>query len=208
LKRPSFRLTRGNARGSEVNDVRSICAAVAKAPNLSLTVYKTATYSISQGFDGTTAWSQDQNGRVSDAIALDTARAKRGADVQEPLNLRKQYAQMTVEGIDTVNGRETYVVVGIPQGDTPERLYFDARTGLLLRKVTVLPTPIGQSPFQTDYDDYRDTGSGVKFPFLIQMNPANPRTELAPSATVRITEVDDTTAMDASRFARPATPAR
>jgi photosynthetic reaction center cytochrome c subunit len=179
-----------------------------KAPNLSLTVYKTATYSISQGFDGTTAWSQDQNGRVSDAIALDTARAKRGADVQEPLNLRKQYAQMTVEGIDTVNGRETYVVVGIPQGDTPERLYFDARTGMLLRKVTVLPTPIGQSPFQTDYDDYRDTDSGVKVPFLIQMNPANPRTELAPSATLRITKVDDTTAIDASRFARPATPAR
>jgi hypothetical protein len=64
------------------------------------------------------------------------------------------------------------------------------------------------SPFQTDYDDYRDTGSAVKFPFLIQMNPANPRTELAQSATLRITKVDDTTARDASRFARPATPAR
>jgi hypothetical protein len=175
-----------------------------KAPNLSLTVYKTATYSISQGFDGTTAWSQDQNGRVTDAIPLDVARAGRAADVQEPIHLKQQYGQMTVAGIETVNNREAYVVVGVPKGDTPERLYFDIRTGLLLRKVTVLPTPVGESPFQTDYDDYRDTGSGVKFPFLIQMNPANPRTELAPTATLRVTKVDDTTAIDVMKFTKPA----
>jgi hypothetical protein len=35
-----------------------------------------------EAFDGTTAWSQDQNGRVTDAIALDVARAKRGADAR------------------------------------------------------------------------------------------------------------------------------
>jgi hypothetical protein len=174
-----------------------------KAPNLSLTVYRTATYAISQGFDGTTAWSQDQNGRVVDAISLDTARARRAADFHEPLNLKQEYAQMTVEGVEIVNNREAYVVVATPKGDTPERLYFDTRTGLLLRKLTVLPTPIGRSPFQTDFDDYRDTGSGVKFPFLIQMNPANPRTELAPTATLRVTRVDDTTAIDASKFVKP-----
>ena len=111
---------------------------------------------------------------------------------------------MTVEGIERVDNRDTYVIVGVPQGDTPERLYFDTQTGLLVRKITVLPTPIGESPFQTDFDDYRDTGSGVKFPFLIQMNPANPRTELAPSATLRITRVDDATAIDAAKFTRPA----
>ena len=44
----------------------------------------------------------------------------------------------------------------------------------------------------------------MKFPFLIQMNRANPRTELAPSATLRITKVDDTTDIDASKFAKPA----
>jgi photosynthetic reaction center cytochrome c subunit len=179
-----------------------------KAPNLSLTLYRTATYTIAQGFDGATAWSQDQNGRVADAIALDTARARRAADFHEALNLKQQYARMTVEGIEKVNTRDAYVVVAVPQGDTPERLYFDTQTGLLLRKLTVLPTPIGQSPFQTDFDDYRDTGSGVKFPFLIQMNPANPRTELAPSATLRITRVEDNAAIEASRFTKPVAGAR
>ena len=80
---------------------------------------------------------------------------------------------MTVTGIESVNNRDAYLVVGVPQGDSPESLYFDTQTGLLLRKQTVLPTPIGDSPFQMDFDDYRDTGSGVKFPFLIHMSPSN-----------------------------------
>ena len=175
-----------------------------KAPNLALTVYRTATYTISQGFDGAKAWSQDQQGRIVDAIALDTARAKRAADFHEAVNLKQEYAQMTVQGIEKVDNRDAYVIVAVPQGDTPERLYFDTQTGLLLRKLTVLPTPIGQSPFQTDFDDYRDTGSGVKFPFLMQMNPANARTELAPSATLRVTKVEDNVSIDATKFTRPA----
>lgn len=175
-----------------------------KAPNLSVTIYRTATFAISQGFDGTRAWSQDQAGRVTDAVALDAARARRAADFFEPLNLKQQYPQMTVRGIEKVNNRDAYVVVGVPQNDTPERLYFDTQTGLLLRKVSVLPTPVGDSPFQMDFDDYRDTGSGVKFPFLIQMNPANPRTELAPSATLRVSKVEDNVAVEDSKFIKPA----
>ena len=62
----------------------------------------------------------------------------------------------------------------------------------------MLPTP-----FRPTTTDYRDTGSGVKFPFLIQMNPANPRTELAPSATLRVDKVDDTTAIDVAKFVKP-----
>jgi outer membrane lipoprotein-sorting protein len=175
-----------------------------KAPNLAVTIYRAPTYAISEGFDGTTAWSQNQAGRVTEPVKLDIGRAARAADLYEPLNLKRQYAQMTVRGIETVNGRDAYLVVGVPQGDKPESLYFDTQTGLLLRKQTVLPTPIGDSPFQMDFEDYRDTGSGVKIPFVIHMNPANPRTELAPTATLRITKVEDNTAIDDAKFVKPA----
>jgi hypothetical protein len=175
-----------------------------KAPNLSVTVYRTAGYAISQGFDGTTAWAQDQAGRVTEPVKLDVARAMRAADFYEPLNLKREYAQLTLRGVESVNGRDAYAVVGVPPGDAPEWLYFDTQSGLLLRKQTVLPTPIGNSPFQVDFEDYRDTGSGVRFPFLIQMNPANPRTELAPSATLRITKVEDNGPIDGAKFAKPA----
>jgi hypothetical protein len=174
-----------------------------KAPNLTATIYRTPTYAISQGFDGTVAWSQDQMGRVADAVKLDARRAMRAADFYEPLNLKRQYAQMTVRGIERVNDRDAYVVVGVPQDDTPEWLYFDTQTGLLLRKQTVLPTPVGNSPFRMDFEDYRDTGPGVKLPFLIHMNPANPRTELAPEATLRVTKVEANLPIEASKLARP-----
>jgi hypothetical protein len=175
-----------------------------KAPNLAVTIYRSSAYAISEGFDGTTAWSQNQAGRVSEPVKLDVGRAARAADFYEPLNLKRQYAQIAVRGIESVNGRDAYLVVGVPQGDKPESLYFDTQTGLLLRKQTVLPTPIGDSPFQTDFEDYRDTGSGVKVPFVIHMNPANARTELAPNATLRITKVEDNPAIDNAKFAKPA----
>jgi len=179
-----------------------------RAPNLAVTTYRAPTYAISQGFDGTTAWSQDQAGRVTEPVTVDVARAARSADFYEPLNLKRQYAQLTVRGIEKVNGRDAYLVVGIPQGDKPESLYFDTQTGLLLRKQTVLPTPIGDSPYQVDFDDYRDTGSGVKFPFLMRMTPANSRTELAPEATLRVSSVKDNTPIEESKFVKPVTRSR
>ena len=101
-----------------------------------------------------------------------------------------------------MNGRDAYWLVGVPRRQAGIAV-FDTQTGLLLRKQTVLPTPIGDSPFQTDFDDYRDTGSGVKFPFLIHMNPANARTELAPEATLRVIKVEDNVAIDNAKFAKP-----
>ncbi len=175
-----------------------------KAPNLSVTIYRAPAFSIAEGFDGTAAWTQNQAGRVLDPVKLDAGRAARAADFYEPLNLKRQYAELTVRGIEKVNGRDAYLVVGVPAGDRPESLYFDTQTGLLLRKQTVLPTPIGDSPFQTDYDDYRDTGSGVRLPFLIHMSPANARTELAPDATLRVIKVEDNTAIDDAKFVKPA----
>jgi hypothetical protein len=54
-----------------------------------------------------------------------------------------------------------------------------------------------------DYDDYRDTGSGVKFPYTITMSPANPRTVLSGTATLYVTKVQDNAPLDSSKFAKP-----
>jgi hypothetical protein len=175
-----------------------------KAPNLSVTIYRAPTFSIAEGYDGTTAWSQNQAGRVADPVKVDAGRAARAADFYEALNLKQEYAELVVRGIERVNGHDAYLVVGTPAGDKPESLFFDTQTGLLLRKQSVLPTPIGDSPFQTDYDDYRDTGSGVKVPYLVHMSPAGARTELAPDTTLRVIKVEDNPALDYARFVRPA----
>lgn len=174
-----------------------------KAPNLVLDVYRTPAYTIADGFDGTKSWSQSAQGRVSEALAIDQSRAKRTSDFYEPLDLKKEYSQIRVAGVELVHGRAAYVLICEPQGDIPEKLYFDTLTGLLLRKWTALPTQAGNSPFQVDFDDYRDTGSGVKFAYLIKMYPASSRTELAPTATINVSKVEDNVAIENAKFNEP-----
>jgi hypothetical protein len=110
---------------------------------------------------------------------------------------------MVVRGLTRVNDRDAYEVVGTLKGDLPERFYFDAVTGLLLRKATVLPTPVGDSPYEVNYADYRDTGSGVKFPYLITINPPGPRTTLYGSSQLVVTKVQDNAPLDNAKFAMP-----
>ncbi len=178
-----------------------------KAPNLYLNIYKTPTYTISEGFDGTNVWAQDQNGRVTEPVKLDVDRAKRMADFYEPLNLKREFASMTVRGVDTIDGHQVYVVVGTPQGDTPETLYFDVLSGLLVRRMNYLTTPVGGSPYRRNYDDYRDS-NGVKVPFTVHMDPASPRTLLWPQSTLRVLTVTDNVAIDDAKFAKPASQPR
>jgi hypothetical protein len=175
-----------------------------KAPNLVLNVYHTPTYSISDGFDGTTKWAQDAAGRVSEALKIDQGRARRSARFYESVDLKQQYSKMTVSGVERVQNRDAYLVVAYPPDDVPERLYFDRDTGLLLRKVTFLPTPIGDIPFEVNYEDYRDAGKGVKLPFVLRMIPATPRVEMGVSSTVRIQKVEENVPIEDGKFAKPA----
>jgi hypothetical protein len=179
-----------------------------KAPNLQVDVYKTDRFTIASGFDGTAAWTRGQNGNVATLAAdgIDAERARRAAALYEPLTLKDQYSALLVEGVAQVGGRDAYIVMGVSAAKTPERMYFDVQTGLLLRKWSYLQTAAGRSPFQMDFDDYRDTGSGVKIPFLVRSSPAGPRTELATTSTLRVTSVRDNVAIDAATFATPAPP--
>ena len=111
-------------------------------------------------------------------VELEAIREIRGADLYEPLNIAKEYSDLKVEGTEKVGAVEAYVLVGQPSEGIPVRFYFDTKSGLLIRRLTVVPTPAGASPYQVDYEDYRDAGSGVKYPFRIHMEPAGSRTEL------------------------------
>jgi hypothetical protein len=175
-----------------------------KAPNLVLTVDQTAKGTLSEGFDGTVAWSQDASGKVSNvAPAVEQARARRAADFYQSLNLRQQYSSLVVQSEVKIGDREAYAVMGFPPNDSPEQLYFDAQTGLLLRKISVLPTPLGESPFQLDYSDYRDTGSGAKLPFTVRMTPGTSTSEPQTHSTLHIEKVTDNVPIDNAKFRKP-----
>ncbi len=61
---------------------------------------------------------------------------------------------VAVEGIDKIGDHSAYRVVG-ERKDGVDRLYFDTDSGLLLRAWTTFDTAIGETPQQTDYEDYQ-----------------------------------------------------
>lgn len=175
-----------------------------QAPNRTVMISKAEKFTVSEGYDGQVAWAQNANGNVNNLPEPDQQRAKRSADFYESLDLAKNYEQLQVTGIEKVNGHDAYVLTGTPPGDRPEKLYFDVKTGFLLRKWATFPTLIADYPYQIDYDDYRKIGGGVMFPFVIRTVPSYPRAEASTNSTLQVTDVKENVSIDAGRFARPA----
>ena len=174
-----------------------------QAPNLTVTISKTEKFTIAEGFDGESPWTQNANGAVNNLPEPDQQRAKRAANFYDALELQKNYDRMQVTGIEKVNGRDAYVVVGYPRGDSQERLYFEVQTGLLRRKWSSLPATLGNFPYQVDYEDYRKTPSGVLFPFVIRSVPGTPRVEPIANSTLQILDIKENVSIEAAKFTRP-----
>jgi photosynthetic reaction center cytochrome c subunit len=174
-----------------------------KAPNLMLRIVKTKDMTLQNGYDSKGPWTQDARGRVNSPIEIEQIRERRSNDFYEPLNITKEYPKLTVEGIEKIGASEVYVVLGEPTEGLPMRMYFDTKSGLLLRKYAEIPTHSGLSPFQIDYSGYRDAGHGVKVPYRIHMEPAGPRTEIATHSTIRITKIQENVPLEDTKFVRP-----
>jgi hypothetical protein len=62
---------------------------------------------------------------------------------------------------------------------------------------------VGRSPFEVEYDDYRDTGSGVKIPFLVRSVPGYPLGATTSRLTIKVEKVQDNAPLDDSKFVKP-----
>jgi hypothetical protein len=95
--------------------------------------------------------------------------------------------------------------VDVIEGRTPGRsrvkLYFDKKTGLLVRSVRHSRTAVGTVPITVVYSNYRDVpGLGVKMPYTWEVIWTNGR------GTYNITSLEPNVAIDAARFGRPTPP--
>lgn len=194
----------GDVRGAQP-DVHVPMQYISKAPNQWVMTFGTGNTANATGFDGNVAWIQGANGNVTEATAGNNAptpplaRVRRNADFYEPLNLKQQYTQLALRGVERINNRDAYLLVGTPAGDLPEYLYFDTQTGLLVRKVTAVTTGVGDYSIRTDYSDYRELG-GVKTPFLVENIGVSPADEFR----IHVEKIDFNPTIDAARFAKPA----
>jgi hypothetical protein len=174
-----------------------------KAPNRLLLVNTQGGNNSMRAFDGETGW-QQFGGRTMGMSATDLGMIRREAQLDRNYNLRAQYTRMTVTGKARIGEREVWVIEATPvetrigpMGFECERLYFDARTGLLARRQIEAKTALGRMPFAIDFNDYREV-EGVQWPFTVH--------QLFPnfSVTQRFSEIRLNVALEEERFKRPA----
>jgi hypothetical protein len=104
---------------------------------------------------------------------------------------------MRVLGREKVGDREAYVIGATSRDDSREKLYFDADTGLLVRRYVTFKTALGSIPEVTDFAEYKEVG-GIKLPFIVSWSRP-PFT-----STQKFVEIKLNAPIDETKFDKPA----
>ena len=149
-------------------------------------------------FDGTEGW-MGGSSNVHQARVMspaESAASSIDAEFYLPLRLKEVYPQLRRGRPEEINGAMCDALNASAPGKPALRLFFDQKTGLLVRMVRYAETPVGRMPTQIDYADYRDAG-GAKIPFRWTLSRPNGR------FTIQIAEAKVNGPIDDAKFARP-----
>ena len=146
--------------------------------------------------DGKAIWVQ-MGPNTRDVEGLQAQQATRLADFGVPLTIKQHYKNLTVSRYSTVEDRDAILVTGRPVEGIIEQLFFDKQNGLLLRRVILTTTGLGNLLEQVDYSDYRDV-NGVKVPHQVRYATWND------VVTEKFTDVKLNAPIDDAQFAKPA----
>jgi len=168
------------------------------APDKFYLLVKTSQGTMERGSSGQSGWEKTARG-VRDITGGELVNLKAGNGLFTLIKLKDQYARPPRVRRDKLNDHDVYVVDGNTLDGKRMRLFFDAESGLLLRRVTWLSTMVGLIPEQVDLEDYREV-DGVKFPFTARTsgieagNPTSIRT---------FTEIKVNPRVDDTKFQKP-----
>ncbi|MEA2162262.1 MAG: photosynthetic reaction center cytochrome c subunit [Thermoanaerobaculia bacterium] len=152
---------------------------------------------MAQMYGPTSAWMTARQGGVHELTGADAALGLANARAYEPFNGTVS-DKARVVGKETVDGHEAWIVGSPIDEHSRQRLYFDAATGLVLRRVVTVDSPVGRLPTQTDFEDYRDV-AGVKVPFTVRVASING----GQSSTRKYTSIELGAPVDEKVFVAP-----
>jgi len=176
----------------------------AKAPDQRTTIQHSPYGDMTITYDGKNAWmAAPRDIRPFPVVQysggnLDGARVD--AILEFPGRLKQALTNWRVGPESSVDDQDVQIVQATTSSGFLVKLYFDTKTGLLLRSVRYSDSPVGRVPVRVDYSDYRAV-SGVKVPFKRVATWTDGRT------VFQLDSVQVNTAVDASRFAKPQPPA-
>ncbi len=168
-----------------------------KAPNQRISVTHNANGDSLTAFDGSAGWMGSTGRPAREMSGLESESAGLDAEFYLPLRLKEIFTQVRRGRPEEVGGVMCEVLNGTRPSRPPVRLYFDQKSGLLVRMIRYTETPVGRNPVQIDYADYRET-DGVKIPFRWTLGRTNGR------FTIQIDDVKNNAPIDDSKFAKPA----
>jgi photosynthetic reaction center cytochrome c subunit len=173
----------------------------AKAPGQRTTIVHTSGGDSTTVYDGRSGWITAPDTitpvPVIPLTGGDLDGAKVDADLCFPAQVKQTLSEWRVGFPATIDGREVQVVQGTSAWGSPVKLYFDKKSGLLVRQLRYTNVPVGRVPTQIDYADYREV-SGVKMPFRWTVTWVDGR------STTELSEVHLNAPIDAAKFAKPA----
>jgi outer membrane lipoprotein-sorting protein len=175
----------------------------AKAPDQLSTVIHRLTGDSTTTFEGRSGWiaTPAANSPVT-MITLtegDLDAAKMDANLFFPAQIKQTLGEWRVGFPTTIDDRDVQVMEGTTSRGVPVKLYFAPDSGLLVRQVRYVDTPMGLNPTQIDYADYREI-SGIKMPFRWTV------TWLDGRSTYELTDLQPNVPIDAAKFAKPGAP--
>jgi len=113
---------------------------------------------IESGSSGDVAWENSalQGPRIKQGI--EKINALRDGAFNAPLHWQQLYAKAETTGSETVDGRDCYKVALTPKDGQPTTLFFDKKSGLLIKTTATRSTQLGDINGEVLYDDYRKEG--------------------------------------------------
>jgi len=171
------------------------------APDKFYLLVTTPQGTIERGFNGQVGWEKTARG-VREISGAELINFKAANGLFTLLKLKEQYSKPPRVRKDKLGDREVYIIDGTTTDNWRMRLYFDAASGLLLRRTTTMPTIVGIIPDQIELEDYREA-DGLKFPFTARaaaLEVGNP------TSTRTFTEVKVNVPVDESKFNMPPAP--
>ncbi|TAK17069.1 MAG: photosynthetic reaction center cytochrome c subunit [Acidobacteria bacterium] len=154
-------------------------------------------------YDGTAAWAQAGE-TIGDLPGFRMQQASRLNDLRRAAEIRTRYQNLTAARptrLTLTPGAapiDVNLLQGAPFAGVTERLYFDANSGLLIRRQIITRTPLNGTLTEIiDYSDYKDV-AGVKIPFTIKRNNWNSLDVLT------VVDVKPNASVDDARFVKPA----
>jgi hypothetical protein len=171
------------------------------APDKFYLLVTTPQGTLERGFNGQVGWEKTASG-VREITGGELINFKAANGLFSLLKLKEQYTRAPRVRKDKLGDRDVYILDGATADNRRMRLYFDAGSGLLLRRTTTMPTMVGIIPDQIDLEDYREA-DGLKFPFTARaaaLEVGNP------TSTRTFTEVKLNGPVDESKFNMPPAP--